>query len=210
MITALVTQAVEQFMQQTKAKVSVKMNKGHESSSKYRALLQNVAFFLTVIAVGMGYILYFPDEFFKPNTQVDIGHEPAQNEMADALYLVIITMTTVGFGDIYPRTDQGRSIMSIWMLAAVASTANLIGSLTDTLLKMKADIRLTELSAQLLTEIDTSGDGEVSKYEFLIFMLKKHDLVSSDIIMDIEDNFESLDKDGSGQLSADDLKMAFF
>jgi voltage-gated potassium channel Kch len=210
MITAVVTQAVDQFLKSTKAKVNVKMGAGSEHAehpgSKYVKLLLNVAFFLAVSAVGVVYALYFPEEFIKPNTNTNIGEEPEQNEIADAIYIVIITMTTVGFGDIYPRSNQGRIVMTVWMVAGVAATANLIGSLTDTLLKIKANLRLTELNSQLLEEIDTSGDGEVSKYEFLIFMLKKHDLVSDDTIMDIEENFDVLDKDGSGHLSSDDLK----
>jgi hypothetical protein len=213
MITALVTQAVEKFMRETKGQVSLKMKKpGDEPprmGEKYEKLLWHLAQFILVIAIGMAYILLNPDEFFKPETKVDIGKEPEQNEVADAFYLVIITMTTVGFGDIYPRSEQGRLVMTIWMVCAVISTANLIGSLTDTILKIKADMRLTELSEKLIEEIDVSGDGEVSKYEFLIFMLKKHDLVSDETVMEIEENFDALDKDGSGNLSTDDLKTMF-
>lgn len=206
MITALVTQAAESIMLQQK--VNVKLDKGvdQEPESKYANLLWNVSIFGTVMSVGVLYCLLFPAEFIKPLAKTDIGQEAISNEFVDALYFVIITMTTVGFGDIYPATDQGRIVMSIWMIVAVGSTASLVGSFTETLLKIKADMRVTQLSAKLLQELDTSGDGQVSQYEFLVFMLKKYDLVQTDTIADIEANFKSLDKDGSGYLSAEDLK----
>jgi len=198
-------------MKQTKASVSLKAKKEHNDAptlcfNKYTKLLCNLTIFVVVIMLGVFYILFFPDEFIKPSTKTDLGKEPPQNEIVDALYMVIITMTTVGFGDIYPATDQGRIVMSIWMIVAVGSTASLVGSFTETLLKIKADMRVSELSLKLLEELDTSGDGVVSQYEFLVFMLKKYDLVQTETIADIESNFKSLDKDGSGYLSPEDLK----
>jgi len=54
-------------------------------------------------------------------------------DMGDALWMVPITLTTIGYGDFYPRSTLGR-IWCIWLaLAGCVSTAILVNIMTDTL-----------------------------------------------------------------------------
>merc|ERR1719487_91726 len=96
--------------------------------------------------------------------------------------------------------------MTVWMFFGVAATGRLVAVITDALLKMKSEMKIHSLSESLIKEIDASGDGEVSELEFVCYMLKKYDLVDDDLLKGFIDNFRTLDKDGSGFLTANDLR----
>ena len=41
---------------------------------------------------------------------------PQRGDFGEALYISLVTLSTVGFGDIVPKTDVGRAIASVMML----------------------------------------------------------------------------------------------
>lgn len=57
-----------------------------------------------------------------------------------------------------------------------------------------------------LLEMDSDGDGKVSKLEYLSYMLVKLNKADQDDIDGILAQFNKLDRDGSGELDKADLE----
>jgi voltage-gated potassium channel len=77
---------------------------GRALSASRRKILVFLAFVLLVVVV-MGTLMYVVE-----------GPENGFRNIPVAIYWAITTMTTVGFGDITPKTDLGRFIASVMML----------------------------------------------------------------------------------------------
>ncbi len=94
---------------------------------------------------------------------------PKINNLFDAFWWSIVTVTTVGYGDIKPVTSAGRIIASILMVLGISGIAVLTGivtaGFTDRLLKLKLNIggvmekRISKLSNHYII----CGFGRVGK-----------------------------------------------
>ncbi|MGK7947001.1 MAG: ion transporter [Microcystaceae cyanobacterium] len=62
------------------------------------------------------------------------------NDFFDALYFTIVTMTTVGFGDVIPLSEQGRLLTVFMILSGIILIPWQIGTLTQQLLKLTRSI----------------------------------------------------------------------
>ena len=58
-----------------------------------------------------------------------------------------------------------------------------------------------------LKAMDTEADGKVTKHEFVSYMLVALQKVEKEDLKEIEDLFAKMDKDGSGVITTDDLKV---
>ena len=75
--------------------------------------------------------------------------DPAMGDFADALWWAIVTVTTVGYGDVVPETPQGRFIAAVLMLAGVSAipiTTSLVVSVFIT--RMQAEQRAADVAQQ--------------------------------------------------------------
>jgi len=77
---------------------------GRALAASRRKILVFMAFVMLVVLV-MGTLMYVVEGPANGYTSIPVG-----------VYWAITTMTTVGFGDITPRTDLGRIIASVMML----------------------------------------------------------------------------------------------
>ncbi len=55
--------------------------------------------------------------------------------LLDALYMTVITISTVGFGEVHPVSDQGRMLTMIILISGLGVMGYLVGTLTQTLVE---------------------------------------------------------------------------
>ena len=78
-------------------------------------------FFVFLLQVVLGYSI-FVIESARPDSQFQT--------VASGVYWAIVTMTTVGYGDVVPQTELGRLLASVVMLLGFGIIASPTGILT--------------------------------------------------------------------------------
>lgn len=68
----------------------------------------------------------------------------------DAMYFAVVTMTTVGYGDITPVSEAGRGLTILMILTGIALIPTQIGNLIRQFTKVKTSVRVTCNSCGLL------------------------------------------------------------
>ena len=124
----------------------------------------------------------------------------------------MITGTTVGFGDDSPRVLGVRLASVFFLPLAVAVLGEFLGRVANVYVERKhrlAEKRFLEHSLTLadIEIMDADKNGQVDKAEFLAYMLVTLQRVDADEIDGLLKLFNKLDTDGSGALSAADLKL---
>jgi len=137
-----------------------------------------------------------------------------------AIYMSVITLTTVGFGDVTPTTHGGMWFSVPWMLFGVASFANLVGRFSLLMLDTRQRTRMTQdLLAQLRSDPvimacrqDRTGETReippsvVLRAEFILHALLQDGQVSENIADQLSQDFQTCDVNRNGWLDEDDLE----
>ena len=128
-----------------------------------------------------------------------------------SLYWAVATGTTVGFGDLSPETDAGKWFCIFYLPIVIVGFVNFVGALQA---KLKGEGSLEDilglaLNEELITQIDKSGDGAVSKDEWLRAVLVALGKADEDLCDLILEQFDNLDTTKDGLLSVDDFKGVF-
>lgn len=129
----------------------------------------------------------------------------------DASYHCFVTMTTVGYGDVTITTQGGRMVAFFHILISVTWLATFISKLQALYVSRTQELKRTDLlkkqlDEKLITSLDTNGDG-VNKLEFVVGMLTKLELINWEDVSPFLAQFDALDTDGSGVLTAADLAL---
>jgi voltage-gated potassium channel len=66
---------------------------------------------------------------------VEQGINPNMKTYADSLWWALVTVTTIGYGDIFPVTNAGRLVASMMMLVGIGCVSILTGTIASNLLK---------------------------------------------------------------------------
>jgi potassium channel subfamily K, other eukaryote len=130
----------------------------------------------------------------------------------DSIYYAFITAGTLGYGDFAPKSRPGRMMAIVFIPLAVAAAGTVLGAVATTLLQHKqSQVYQTLLSRPLninrLVEMDTNRNGQVSREEYVAYMLQELQLVTSDQLQEIYTQFDVLDVDGGGYLDSNDLQV---
>ena len=107
-------------------------------------LIYGIAVYLLVIIVGA--LLFF---------YVESPVNPTVSTPTDALWYMIVTMTTVGYGDIVPRTGIGRIIGVVAMITAILFASIVTATTTSALMeKFRAEREeITEASKETIGNV---------------------------------------------------------
>jgi voltage-gated potassium channel len=84
---------------------------------------------------------------------IEGGEQASINSFADALWWAVVTITTVGYGDMVPVTVAGRAVATLLMLGGVAFFSGVTANLASFLVK-GSDMEKKALS-QLTKEIES-------------------------------------------------------
>jgi hypothetical protein len=125
----------------------------------------------------------------------------------DTVYFSVITVTTVGFGDVTPDTQDGRLFAAFLLpfgLVALVVTSGMVGSEVMKVGQAK-DKTISDLLDELAEVIEEDDDGIVTEEEYLVHCLKKDKIVDEEQLDLLRKQFQALDADGSGELDEDDI-----
>ncbi|XP_077230208.1 outward rectifying potassium channel protein isoform X2 [Tasmannia lanceolata] len=133
--------------------------------------------------------------------------------LIDSFYCVCSTITTLGYGDQSFSTEGGRIFAIFWILASTICLALFFLYLAE----LNSERRQHSLAKWVLTRkmtnvdleaADVDGDGVVSAAEFIVYKLKEMGKINQEDIALVMEEFEDLDIDQSGTISASDLVLA--
>lgn len=118
---------------------------GFLGSALWASRRKIMVFLVTVlmIVISLGTVMYVVEGPSNGFTSVPLS-----------IYWAITTMTTVGFGDITPKTDLGRAIASVMMLLGWGVLAVPTGIVTAEMTSMRIDARVRE---RLCTHCSAGG-----------------------------------------------------
>lgn len=101
-----------------------------------RDSLMTLLFLFVVSVVTLSYAMLVFERPIGPGTNLDLYE--------NTVWLIIITMTTVGYGDTYPQTPLGRYVAIIAALLAVVLVALAVGSVTERLTLTRDESKVLE------------------------------------------------------------------
>jgi len=130
----------------------------------------------------------------------------------DSIYWVVITATSVGYGDIYPETDPGKYICMFFCPFAVGLMSASIGQTVQFFFEKRATDQASKLflhdfALDDLIHIEAKDTDKVTRAEFLSFMLIMMKKVDNGLMKRLNNQFDALDADGNGYLEPQDIEI---
>ncbi|KAG7337595.1 Kef-type transporter NAD-binding protein 2 [Nitzschia inconspicua] len=132
--------------------------------------------------------------------------------LCDSIYYSIVTATTIGLGDFAPKTRHGR-IAAIFMIPTlVAAAGEVLAGIGLALIAHRqkqvyqAQLR-TGLTEEYLERMDKNGDGQVSREEYILYMLMEMGAVNQYEIDELCKQFRKLDVARTGYIDKMDLLL---
>lgn len=113
----------------------------------------------------------------------------------DAFYMSVITLTTIGFGDFSPKSRWGRVFGIVWMLGGVSSAGFFTSQLSRMFFERKTHMKLVsagDIDKGLFDEIDASGDGVLTRAEYIQYCLVRNEMVAQEDFERINEKFNSM------------------
>ena len=110
-----------------------------------------------------------------------------------------------------PTTELGQGLCLLYIPFAVVFVSTQLGGIADAVMNPGGEegglarLMKMDFSLEAMLAMDEDGDGDVSEFEFLKFMLTTAELVDEAALDALHDTFCPLDADGSGSLDRDDL-----
>jgi len=149
------------------------INQFVEVITNKRFELLTLLFLLFFIVMTAGIAIYVLEERINPHI----------TSLFDALYWSLITITTVGYGDIAPETDAGRTISMLVIISGIAmisfATSVIVSAFSERLSELK-ESRIIEQVNKSHSFLIICGYGQMAK----MFFRQKKEKIGSYIILD--------------------------
>lgn len=163
---------------------------------KKRRLVRCVLIFSAVVAAGVSFFTLYPGE---------------EKPLHLAIYMSVITLSTVGFGVITPNTEVGMMFDAYWMVIGSFCLGACVEALAEVLLIMKDKEAAepgesTRVIIDDLENVSTDVKGRLDMAAFLKFTLKHSGAVTEEQILALENQFAELGGDKDGKLAVDNIK----
>lgn len=146
------------------------------------------------------------------------------DKMVNGFYLTVMTLTTIGFGDLHPKDSGFRTFAIGLMLVGIPIFAYFLGTFTELFFGPRRDrVELNLVEGGLshskffrLQDFNRSfvqvggkqeNNSSIDRFEFLSFLLVANGIIDLDTIAEAMTNFDSLDKAKRGQLTLEDLEV---
>ena len=161
------------------------------SNKKFELL--TLLFFLIFIVMIAGIALYVLEESINPNIE----------SLFDAVYWALITMSTVGYGDIAPVTAEGKTISMFIIISGIAmisfATSVIVSAFSERLVELKEN-RIIEQINKNKSFLIVCGYGQMAK----MFFKQNKDQLDNYIILDkSEEMVTEARKDGYNAIHED-------
>ncbi|TYJ22620.1 hypothetical protein E1A91_A08G137700v1 [Gossypium mustelinum] len=150
---------------------------------------------VVVLCVGIGTLmLYFLENL----------------DWIDSVYLSVMSVTTVGYGDRAFKTLPGRLFAGVWLLISTLAVARAFLYLAEARVdkrhrRIAKWVLHRDITIQDLLAADINNDGFISKSEYVIYKLKEMGKIGEKDILQICDQFSKLDTNNSGKLTLPQL-----
>lgn len=127
-------------------------------------------------------------------------------DLMDSLYLSVMSVTTVGYGDRAFKTLQGRVFASFWLLISTLAVARAFLYLAEARIdkrhrRIAKLVLQRDLTVEDLFAADLNHNGFISKSEFVIYKLKEMGKISQKDIMLICNQFDTMDSNSTGKIT---------
>lgn len=104
--------------------------------------------------------------------------------LSDAFYFSIVTVTTVGYGDIHPVTVAGKILTILLIVMGVGTFLGVVANATEIMLnKRERKVRLEKLNMVIGTffsEVGTQLLADFSKFDLQLERMRKDLIVTND------------------------------
>lgn len=130
--------------------------------------------------------------------------------LVDSVYLSVMSVTTVGYGDRAFKTLSGRLFASVWLLFSTLAVARAFLFLAEARVDKRhrkiANWALHRaITVEDLLAADINNNGFISKSEYVIYKLKEMGKIKEKDVLQICDQFNKLDRNNSGKITLPDL-----
>uniref|UniRef100_UPI0025E5F8C0 potassium channel family protein n=1 Tax=Sulfurovum sp. TaxID=1969726 RepID=UPI0025E5F8C0 len=149
------------------------INQFVEVITNKRFELLTLLFLLFFIVTTAGIAIYVLEERINPHIK----------SLFDAIYWSLITISTVGYGDISPVTDAGRTISMLTIISGIAmisfATSVIVSAFSERLIELK-ESRIIEQVNKSRSFLIICGYGQMTK----MFFRQKKEKIDDYIILD--------------------------
>jgi len=175
-----------------------------EASKEKESFLDSLAGRVVLLCMQVYYPVLFAAVFFKiPALTASVfgnGLEDSSMTWIDSLYFATVTATTVGFGDITPRTSGGKVFIALYIIVTCVWVASVLGQFIDLYVNDYIGEQIIGKiinSTTFVHKSDVAGNGRVSLPEYLLYKLQELQMVDKKILDLLSARFDELDDNNS-------------